>query len=101
MRNVQLDSPRGSQMGAGFGSPRGSILRPGFFSIPSTPTRAKTDKSGLWDGSYEEEAPLERVESGRDLRAKIYAKLSKENSFGQSEAGVSTPDFGWVSELLK
>jgi hypothetical protein len=43
---------------------------------------------------------MERVESGRDLRAKIYAKLSKENSVDR-DRGDSGPDVGWVSELVK
>lgn len=85
MRNVQIDdkmaSTRAFQMGSVYGSPRGSIFRPGFFSLPSTPNRVQ---------KYLEEPAMERVESGRELRAKIYAKLSKENSFGVS----ASPDFG-------
>ncbi|KAL3746809.1 hypothetical protein ACJRO7_015708 [Eucalyptus globulus] len=44
----------------------------------------------------------ERVQSGRDLRAKMYAKLSKENSLdGADLVGTgSGPDGGWVSELV-
>ncbi|XP_054819793.1 zinc finger CCCH domain-containing protein 20-like [Prosopis cineraria] len=103
MRNVQLDS---NGMVSGFCSPRGSILRPGFFSLQSTRTWARADKSGpgsahLWANSAEDYAPVERVESGRDLRAKIYAKLSNENSYGRSDAPLPVPDFGWVSELVK
>jgi hypothetical protein len=44
---------------------------------------------------------MERVESGRDLRAQMYAKLRKENSLGRVDAAVSAPDVGWVSELVK
>ena len=99
MRNMQIGMARGGmramQMGSpGFGSPRSpSILRPGFMSLPTTPTR-----SGLsvFDQNCEEEPAMERVESGRDLRARIYAKLSIENSL---DSGA--PDVGWVSELLK
>ncbi|XP_028796078.1 zinc finger CCCH domain-containing protein 20-like [Neltuma alba] len=103
MRNVQLDS---NTMVSGFGSPRGSFLRPGLSSPQSTPTWARTDKSGpgsadLGDSGHEEEAPMERVESGRDLRAKIYAKLSNKISYVRSDAPASAPDFGWVSELVK
>lgn len=84
MRNVQLEegssgSTRGSQVGRVFGSPRG-----GFLSLPLTP----------------EEPALERVESGRDIRAKIYAKLSRENS-NNGAFSASVPDIGWVSELVK
>jgi hypothetical protein len=46
---------------------------------------------------------MERVESGRDLRAKMFEKLSKENSLGRADPGASTgaPDVGWISELVK
>ncbi|KAL3500643.1 hypothetical protein ACH5RR_039736 [Cinchona calisaya] len=113
MRNLQIANmrmtvgspPWGTQMGSsGFCSPRSpSTLRPGFMSLPSTPTRIPT-RSGLgvfdhWEKtSCLEEPVMERVESGRDLRAKIYAKLSKENSLDSATPG---PDFGWVSELVK
>ncbi|KAI5647970.1 hypothetical protein M9H77_33975 [Catharanthus roseus] len=114
MRNLQIGTTRitvGSpsyswgtiQMGSGFCSPRSpSAIRPGFSSLPSTPTRIQT-RSGLGgfdllEKSHEEEPLMERVESGRDLRAKIYAKLSKENSLDSDGAG---PDFGWISELVK
>ncbi|CBI20604.3 unnamed protein product, partial [Vitis vinifera] len=94
----------GVQMGSGFGSPRGSTLRPGFCSLPSTPTRtpARSGLGGLdvWDKTCEEEPAMERVESGRDLRARIYAKISKENSLDR-DSSPSAPDFGWVSELVK
>lgn len=113
MRNLQIGTTRmslgtpnwGLQIGSGFCSPRSpSTLRPVFMSLPSTPTRAPApapapSRSGLWEKSCQAEEPvMERVESGRDLRAKIYAKLSKENSLDSSGAA---PDFGWVSELVK
>ena len=85
MRNVQLDEV-GSGMGCVFGSPRGPSVRPRFLGLP------------LISGC-EEEPAMERVESGRDIRARMYAKLSMENSStGRSE---NVPDIGWVSELLK
>jgi hypothetical protein len=65
-------------MGCEFGSPRG-----GFLSLPS----------------FSEGVVMERVESGRDLRAKIYAKLSKVNS-NDGVVSVPVPDIGWVSELV-
>lgn len=110
VRNMQIGMVRGMsstptwglQMGSpGFASPRSpSMLRPGFMSLPTTPTRNPT-RSGLavfdqWEKSCEEEPAMERVESGKDLRARIYAKLSMENSL---DSGA--PDVGWVSELLK
>ncbi|KAJ7966468.1 Zinc finger CCCH domain-containing protein [Quillaja saponaria] len=73
----------GTPTGSGFGSPRSSALGPRFFSLPGTPTMAPSPSRlcpfDLWDQTYEEEPAMERVESGKDLRAKIYAKLSKEN----------------------
>lgn len=104
---VQMGSPR---------SPRGYVgggLSGGFCggggSVPTTPTRAQTQtRSGLglfdpWDVNFEEEVPMERVESGKDLRAKIYAKLSKENSLECDRVNSVSPgpDFGWVTELIK
>ncbi|XVF89132.1 hypothetical protein PTKIN_Ptkin19aG0105900 [Pterospermum kingtungense] len=107
MRNLQLGKAKMSaasswclQMGSGFGSPRGSTLRPGFCSSPTTPTR--TPATPLWEcNAFEEEPAMERVESGRDLRARMYAKLSKENSLDRLDPTGSGPDFDWVSELVK
>ncbi|XP_022941159.1 zinc finger CCCH domain-containing protein 20-like [Cucurbita moschata] len=94
MRNLQMGEMKatpqwGVQKGQNLHSPSGS----GFYSSPSTPT---TGNYELWGKNYEEEPPMERVESGRDLRAKMYAKLSKDNSVAQP----LTPDVDWVSELL-
>ncbi|KAJ7958321.1 Zinc finger CCCH domain-containing protein [Quillaja saponaria] len=98
----KLPASWGTPKGSGFGSPRASALRPGFFSLPSTPNRVPT-RSGLcpFDLCYGEEPAMERVESGRDLRAKMYAKLSKDNSLDQGHMAVSAPDIGWISELVK
>ncbi|KAL0333816.1 UNVERIFIED_CONTAM: Zinc finger CCCH domain-containing protein 20 [Sesamum angustifolium] len=65
-------------------SPRLKMTPPGYFSLPTTPTRTVT-RPGIsyfdtWDSpQQEEEEPMEMVESGRDLRAKMFEKLSKEN----------------------
>lgn len=114
LRNLQLgkvkslpsswNGPMGSPV---FGSPRGSLLRPGFCSVPTTPTQVPTRRGfgylDLWDEGCEEEPAMERVESGRDLRAKMFERLSKENSLGRVDPSQSsgTPDVGWVSELVK
>lgn len=96
----------GFQMGSSYGSPRQcSMIRPGFMSLPATPTRKMT-RSGLgvfdiWDQSCEEEPAMERVESGKDLRAKMYAKLSKENSLVRVDSDNSGSDVGWITELVK
>ncbi|KAK7245497.1 hypothetical protein RIF29_40343 [Crotalaria pallida] len=119
LRNLQLGKVKSMpcnrsvvQIGShGFGSPRGpgSMLRPGFLSLPSTPTqvpgRGGISHSDLWDQSCEEEPVMERVESGRDIRAKIFEKLSKENSLDGSGQGSGqfggAPDVEWVSELVE
>ncbi|XP_050218799.1 zinc finger CCCH domain-containing protein 20 [Mercurialis annua] len=112
LRNLQLGKmkslPPSWNVQVGFGSPRsGSVLRPGFSSLPTTPTSAPT-RPGLayrdmWENISEEPA-MERVESGRGLRAKMFEKLSKENSLGRADPdpgqSSNTPDVGWVSDLV-
>ncbi|KDP33764.1 hypothetical protein JCGZ_07335 [Jatropha curcas] len=116
LRNLQLGKVKSLPAswnvqvgGSGYGSPRGSNIRSGFCSLPTTPTSAPT-RSGLcyrdvWERVCEEEPPMERVESGRDLRVKMFEKLSKENSLGRVDPdpvqSANAPDVGWVSELLK
>ncbi|KAF4368604.1 hypothetical protein CsatB_008187 [Cannabis sativa] len=113
MRNLHLgkikmssSAPWGFQMGSGFISPRGgSMLRPGFCSAPSTPTpnpiTLQLGAMDLWDQTFEEEPKMERVESGKNIRAIMYAKLSRENSLGRDDSAAAAPDVGWISELVK
>lgn len=119
LRQLQLNKVKsdlsswGLQVGGGaFGSPRGSGagFRAGFCSLPTTPTTASAAVSGggvgwfdgMDSGFTEGEEPVERVESGRALRAKIFEKLSKECVTERANAAASTPapDVGWVSELV-
>ncbi|EEF45829.1 hypothetical protein RCOM_0798880 [Ricinus communis] len=62
----------------GFGSSRGSSLRPNFCSLPTTPTRIISrvgpGQQDFWDCSLDEEPVMERVESGRDLKGKDICK---------------------------
>ncbi|XP_065849452.1 zinc finger CCCH domain-containing protein 20 [Euphorbia lathyris] len=100
--NVQVS---GSGSATGLGSPRASMLRSGFSSLPTTPT-APARSGYVWDNICEEEPAMERVESGRGLRAKMFEKLSKENSLGRVDPDPAAqssggPDVGWVSELVK
>lgn len=107
MRNLQLDRvkslPRTYNVsGSCYGSPRGpAVLRPGFQSLPTTPTWgvAGPPHCELWETGSEDEPAMERVESGRSLRIKMFEKLSRENSLGRADADPS-PDVGWVSELV-
>ncbi|KAJ0581156.1 hypothetical protein HanHA300_Chr04g0137731 [Helianthus annuus] len=73
-----------------------------------TPTRPVVRRGlgfEIWDeGCVEEEPVMERVESGRDLRVKMFEKLGKENGLGRVDPGAegsSNPDVGWISELVK
>lgn len=78
-------------------SPRASNLRHCSYSLPSTPTKSRWEKN--WDSEFfAEEEPLQRVESGRELRAKIYGRLSRENN---DNTNGESPDLGWVNELIK
>lgn len=77
-----------------------SPLRRCSQSVPCTPTKLRwEERSPRWEMEENEEVepPVQRVESGRDLRAKIYGRLGKEN---RAESG-DTPDIGWVNELVK
>ncbi|TYJ24887.1 hypothetical protein E1A91_A07G009700v1 [Gossypium mustelinum] len=115
LRNLQLGKVKSwkTQVGccspsspSSFGSPRTAMIRSGFCSLPSTPTRNLT-RPGIsypdsWDKVCEEEPVMERVESGRDLRAKMFEKLSKENSLERVNPDQSSggPDLNWVSDLV-
>ncbi|XP_033133068.1 zinc finger CCCH domain-containing protein 49 [Brassica rapa] len=87
---------------SGFGSPRGSMLGPGFQSLPTTP--ARPENLDIWENGLEKDPAMERVvESGRELRAKMFEKLSKENCMDRVEPDQNSgdaPDVGWVSELV-
>ncbi|PIA64545.1 hypothetical protein AQUCO_00100197v1 [Aquilegia coerulea] len=119
LRQLQLNKVKSApplraavQIGSGF-SPRGiSSLRPVFNSLPNTPTQT-TNRSGIgklnfWDSPDSqlllEEPVMDRVESGRELRAKMFQKLSTENSLERDDrvdSSGSGPDVDWVSELVK
>ncbi|XP_010526073.1 PREDICTED: zinc finger CCCH domain-containing protein 23 [Tarenaya hassleriana] len=106
MRKMRLSGGSwGSPVGSGFGSRGCAVLRPGFCSTPTTPTRARTwlglGEIDAWDAACEEGRAMELVESGKELRARMYAKLSKENSLGRVDLAVPGPDIEWVSELFK
>ncbi|GLT64941.1 hypothetical protein SLA2020_374020 [Shorea laevis] len=119
LRNLQLGKVKsmpsswtthvGSSSPPVFGSPRGAVIRPGFCSLPTTPTTTKNpSRPGIgfldfWDKNWEEEPMMERVESGRDLRVKMFEKLGKENSLNRVDEDQSSgpPDVDWVSDLVQ
>lgn len=100
MRQLQLSKVKSmpnSWMG-GNSSPRTHLTRPGNFSLPTTPTRVLTRPGIGYFDAWEEAVPvMQMVESGRDLRAKMFEKLSKENPLDLNP----NPDVGWVSDLLE
>ncbi|KAE8722006.1 Zinc finger CCCH domain-containing protein 20 [Hibiscus syriacus] len=109
-RNLHLGKVKSllssSNVQVGCCSPRGAAIRPSFCSLPSTPTQKLTRHGvrylDLWDKVCEEEPHMERVESGRDLRANMFEKLSKENPLeslnpSQSSGGLNVD---WVSDLV-
>jgi hypothetical protein len=53
------------------------------------------------DENEEMEPMVMRVESGRDLRAKIYGRLGKESPMDADAVGGDAPDLGWVNELVR
>ncbi|KAG6413890.1 hypothetical protein SASPL_126605 [Salvia splendens] len=100
LRQLQLskvNSMPSSWLG-GCPSPRVKVVPPGYFSVPTTPTRAVAlARPGLaWET---EEGPMERVESGRKLRDKMFEKLSKENPLDRVDPDPN-PDVDWVADLI-
>ncbi|KAJ0964693.1 hypothetical protein J5N97_025831 [Dioscorea zingiberensis] len=98
LRHLQLSKAKSSPnswgypVGCGFGSPR---------SPASTPTTSTVGGGSAWLDRWdaEDHQPVERVESGRALRAKMFERLSKESGLEKQEN--SSPDVAWVSDLLQ
>jgi len=84
-----------------------SPLRRCSLSVPGTPTKLQWEQApaapakGRWevDENEEGEPTVQRVESGRDLRATIYGRLG--NRPLEVVANGDDPDLGWVNELVK
>lgn len=81
-------------------------VSPGYSSLPAMPTQIMARMgSGVWADRDDEEPVMERVESGRDLRAKMFERIRKDNGLvpmvGSDEPGADCPDVGWVSDLVQ
>ncbi|CAO2205296.1 unnamed protein product [Urochloa humidicola] len=115
LRQLRLSKANSSPAGGWSGYPSaavayGSPTAAGFYSLPSTPTTMggggfmpnlePLDVSFVGgDGDGE---PVQRVESGRALRAKVFENLSREGTVSGAAAttGFGGPDVGWVSDLI-
>ncbi|KAE8677149.1 Zinc finger CCCH domain-containing protein 20 [Hibiscus syriacus] len=103
LRNIQLGKVK-SLPSSGFGSPR--VTRPCLSSLPSTPTgnvaRPGFGYLDFWDESRREEQVMERIESGKHLRSKMFEKMGKENSLERVNSGQcdGDPAVDWVSDLV-
>ncbi|KAG0484711.1 hypothetical protein HPP92_008790 [Vanilla planifolia] len=97
---VQVEGGICPSIGSGGGG-----FRSCFCSLPSTPTTTSVFGGGWLDlDGPEWEEHVERVESGRALRVKMYERLCKETGLDPPESGLTVaaaPDVGWVSELVK
>jgi hypothetical protein len=118
-------SPRSAPSGGSFltGYPFGSPKSPAaLYSLPSTPTRPSTVTVTTPSGATvmtverlnlgligDQEPVMERVESGRALREKVFERLSKEatvpndaaaSANAEGVAPAAAPDVGWVSDLI-
>ncbi|GJN05551.1 hypothetical protein PR202_ga23188 [Eleusine coracana subsp. coracana] len=120
LRQLRLNKANSSPAGgwatgypSAYGSPTNASLG-GLYSMPSTPRAAPTmvtstgfmpNLEPLDVGFRVDEEPVQRVESGRALRAKVFERLSKEGTVTAGDATAATagfggPDVGWVSDLI-
>ncbi|OVA08501.1 zinc finger protein [Macleaya cordata] len=92
--NLMSSSPPPSPP-SGFCSPIGGLTRRSVFNnLPSTPTRSGC--LDFWDIGFEEDRAMNKVESGREVRVKLFTKLSEQNSFERVDSFTPVPDVGWV-----
>ena len=109
LRQLRLSKANSSPAGGWSGYPSsavayGSPTAAGLYSLPSTPTTMGGFMANLepLDVSFiGGEEPVQRVESGRALRAKVFERLSREGAVsGVATAATGGPDVGWVSDLI-
>ncbi|OEL23994.1 Zinc finger CCCH domain-containing protein 2 [Dichanthelium oligosanthes] len=115
LRQLRLSKANSSPSGGWSGYPAsavayGSPTAAGLYSLPSTPMATSTTMGGFManleplDVSFGggDEEPVQRVESGRALRDKVFERLSREGAVSgdTSTSGFGGPDVGWVSDLI-
>jgi hypothetical protein len=89
---------------AAYGSPKGA--GGGMYSLPTTPmaTPASSFVANLEPLNLrfmDDEEPVQRVESGRALREKVFERLMGDGAAtGSCYGGAGGPDVGWVSDLI-
>jgi len=91
---------------AAYGSPKSA----GLYSLPTTPLATPTSSSGFMANLeplnlrfMDDDEPVQRVESGRALREKVFERLSRDGAGSggcYAGAGGGGPDVGWVSDLI-
>ncbi|CAO2186011.1 unnamed protein product [Urochloa humidicola] len=115
LRQLRLSKANSSPAGGWSGYPAtavayGSPTAAGLYSLPSTPTTMgggfmpNLEPLDVSFGGSDGE-PVQRVESGRALRAKVFENLSREGTVVSGDtagaaAGFGGPDVGWVSDLI-
>jgi hypothetical protein len=95
-----------SPAAASYGSPKG--CGGGLYSLPTTPMATPTTTTSFMANLeplnlrfMDDDEPVQRVESGRALREKVFERLSRDGAAsGSSCYGAGGPDVGWVSDLI-
>jgi hypothetical protein len=89
---------------AAYGSPKGGG---GLYSLPTTPMATSTPVATFMDNLeplnlcfMDDDETVQRVESGRALREKVFERLSRDGAASGSSCYGAGPDVGWVSDLI-
>ncbi|KAK1662004.1 hypothetical protein QYE76_050163 [Lolium multiflorum] len=96
-----------SPAAAAYGSPKGGGGGGGLYSLPTTPMAAPTNAASFMANLeplnlrfMDDDEPVQRVESGRALREKVFERLSRDGAASGSGCYGAGPDVGWVSDLI-
>jgi hypothetical protein len=105
--NDAVASLRQLRLGRAYGSPKFTPTAPSPVTIttPSGATFMTIDRLNLGLLEEVEEPVMERVESGRALREKVFERLSKDaatvpNDTAANATAEAAPDVGWVTDLI-